>query len=119
MWHLQMGKSLVHYFTATEGDRQAYLKEIRPLAKKYQEYLLFTTVDSNEYPDMRASLGLRAGSSKALSVQNPSNGDVFPYAGKADISLPVVENFLTEIIQGNVKPWSRSGGRAAGGHDEL
>ncbi len=104
-----MGKSLVHYFVTTESERQAYLREMRPLAKKYQEYLAFTTIDANEYPDMLVSLGLRPGSANALSVQNPSNGDVFPYAGGGSITLPVVERFLTEIIQGKVKPWGGPG----------
>jgi len=124
---MQTGRSLVHYFVATEAQRQAYLREMRPLAKKYREYLAFTTIDAAEYGDMQASLGLRPGTAGGLSVQNPSNGDVFPYSGAYAISLPVVEQFLVDIIQGKIKPWvgpgldSGNGGAAAKGkgHDEL
>ena len=113
-----MGKSLVHYFVRDDDQRQKYLKEMRPLAKKYQEYLAFTTIEAAEYPEMMSSLGLKKGSSRPLSVQNPSNGDVFPYSGSHEITLPVVEKFLGDIIQGKVKPWSGSSGSTAG-HDEL
>jgi protein disulfide-isomerase A1 len=122
----------VHYFVASEAQRQAYLREMRPLAKKYREYLSFTTIDVAEYADMQASLGLRPSSSGGgLAVQNPSNGDVFPYQGAEAISLPVVEQFLVDIIQGQVKPWKGPGldsGAGAGndgasaadkGRDEL
>ncbi len=106
----QMGKSLVHYFVDNDPQRQAYLKEMRPLAKKYQEYLAFTVIDAREYPDMLLSLGLTKGSAGVLSVQNPSNGDVFPYRGPHAIVLPVVENFLAEIIQGKGPALERAGG---------
>jgi len=101
---------------------------MRPLARKYREYLSFTTIDAAEYEDMRAALGLRRGDSGGLSVQNPKNGEVFPYSGADAISLPVVEQFLVDIIQGKIKAWvgpgldSGTGGSAAAqgkGHDEL
>lgn len=38
-----MGKSIVHYITASDEDRESYTSEIRPLAKRYKEYLLFVT----------------------------------------------------------------------------
>lgn len=112
-----------------DRDRDAYVQEMRPLAKKYNEYLVFTTVDANEYPEMERSVGLTAGAAKALSVQKPNNGDVFPYQGKAEISMAVVEQFLLDIIGGRVTPWraqptpqqDRDQGTATRGnrHDEL
>ncbi len=113
----QTGKSMVHYFHHSADERDEYQDAIRPLAKKYQEYLLFDTVDINEYPDMVTMMGLAAGSRKALSVQNPSNGDVFPYRGGAAISAEVVEAFLIDIINGKIKPWTSKD--EVGGHDEL
>ena len=122
----------MHYFVANEAQRQAYLREMRPLAKKYREYLSFTTIDVAEYADMQASLGLRPSSSGGgLAVQNPSNGDMFPYHGADAISLPIVEQFLLDIIQGKIKPWkgpgldsgAGTGNEGAGtpgkSHDEL
>jgi len=90
-----------------------------PLAKKYSEYLQFTTTDVNEYPEAAEMLGLRRGTKTGLSVQNPSNGDVFPYTGREQISAEVVEGFLVDIIQGRVKPWSRGRQGGGGGHEEL
>lgn len=77
-----------------------------PLAKKYGEYLHFTTTDINEYPDAVEMMGLKRGS-RGLSVQTPSTGDVYPYTGKQKLSANVVEMFLSDIIQGKVKPWQR------------
>jgi protein disulfide-isomerase A1 len=87
---------------------------MRPLAKKYEEYLHFVTTDINEYPDAAEMMGVKGGS-RGLSVQNPNNGEVYPYARRDMIGAKTVEAFLGDIIQGRVKPW-RPG---AAGHDEL
>ncbi|KAK3348889.1 hypothetical protein B0T25DRAFT_609157 [Lasiosphaeria hispida] len=108
------GKSLVHYFIHTSSQRETYVTEMLPLAKKYHEYLHFTTTDANEYPDAVEMMGLRRGAT-GLSVQNPSNGDVFPYTGRQKITAGVVETFLVDIIQGRVKPWGQDNVE----HEEL
>ncbi|KAK0624259.1 hypothetical protein B0T14DRAFT_517752 [Immersiella caudata] len=102
----QSGKSLVHYFVRNDKERTEYVQEILPLAKKYGEYLHFTTTDINEYPDAVEMMGLKRGL-RGLSVQTPSTGDVYPYTGKEELTAHVVEMFLSDIIQGKVKPWQR------------
>lgn len=98
---------------------------MRPLAKKYQEYLHFTTTDANEYPVAPEMMGLKWGSSRGLSVQNPNNGDIYPYTRSQPLSARVVELFLSDIIQGKVKPLSNGGDINAGNdqgrreHEEL
>ncbi|EPE07997.1 gcd10p family protein [Ophiostoma piceae UAMH 11346] len=110
------GRSLVHYIYHGDDERRTYTDMVRPLANKYREYLSFTTVDADEYgDDMMVSLGLAGGAGSALAVQNPANGDVFPYTGNGAISVSTIEGFLIDIIQGTVKPWSPSGPL----HDEL
>jgi protein disulfide-isomerase A1 len=89
---------------------------MRPLAKKYAEYLHFVTTDADEYAEAAAMMGLNLRGSGGLSVQNPNNGDVFPYARREKLSAGVVEVFLGDIIQGKVKPWRPS---QSTGHDEL
>ncbi len=113
----QSGKSLVRYFVRKPREREFFVNEMRPLAKKYHEYLHFTTTDANGYPHAAEMVGLKPGTT-GLSVQNPSNGDIFPYRGKEKITATVVENFLVDIIQGRVQPW-RPGVGGDGGHDEL
>ncbi|KAK4032434.1 hypothetical protein C8A01DRAFT_50768 [Parachaetomium inaequale] len=110
----QTRQSIVHYFVRSDAEREAYVAEMRPLAKKYAEYLHFVTTDADEYADAAEMMGIKRGSSGGLSVQNPNNGDVFPYMRREKISAGVVEVFLGDIIQGKVKPW-----RPGGGHDEL
>jgi protein disulfide-isomerase A1 len=95
------------------------MKDMRPLAQRYKEYLAFTTIDANEYGDMQPALGLRQGASKVLSVQQPSNGNVFPYTGKQAISAQVVEQFLGNIIEGNIRPWVPGQNDEAVKHEEL
>lgn len=111
-----------------DKERDDYVKEMRALAKKYQEYLHFTTTDVNEYPHAVEMMGLKRGSSRGLSVQNPNNGDVYPYTRSQPLSAAVVEIFLSDIIQGKVKPFARvgedegegeEGGRSSRKHEEL
>ena len=89
---------------------------MRPLAKKYAEYLHFLVTDAHEYPSAASMLGLRPGVS-GLSAQNPNTGDVYPYRGKEKPTAEMVEHFLGDIIQGRVEPWRP--GEDSTGHDEL
>lgn len=126
--YLGMGKSLVHYLYSSAHERREYVKAIRPLAQTYGEYLAFTTVDVREYGEaMVEALGLTVSAAQnkgpLLAVQNPNNGDVFPFPptrGSDDgpPAAAIVEKFLLDIIQGVIPPWKPDvGGETA--HDEL
>lgn len=114
------GKSLVHFLYRTADERRAYAQRVQGLAQTYGEYLVFTTVDVREFGEaMVASLGLadraRDAARPLLAVQNPSNGQVFPFTGRdKTLTAPVVERFLGDIIRGAVRPW-----QAGSAHDEL
>lgn len=99
-----MGKSMVHYLTSSEEDRESYTSAMRTLAKKYREFLIFVTTDVTEYPDMLPMTGHKPGSDSVLSVVNPNSGSVYPYRGNT-ITPEIVESFLQEISSGQVKPW--------------
>lgn len=121
--YLGAGKSMVYYFLTTDEERDAYRTTIRPLAKKYAEYLSFVMVDANEYPEMMPMVGLQGGETPSLAVQNPRNGQVFPFEGQSEITAEVVEQFVLDIAAGAVKPWEGPGSRPAeqetAAHDEL
>ncbi|KAL1903000.1 hypothetical protein Sste5346_000912 [Sporothrix stenoceras] len=125
--HMGTGKSLVHYLYSSASERRTYIKEVQKLAQTYGEYLQFTTVNLREYgDDMLKALGLQKSAAQKkgplLAVQNPSNGDVFPFPaaginnGDGPPAAAVVEKFLLDIIQGAVPPWMPGAGD---GHDEL
>ena len=117
-----MGKSLVHYFYGHSHQREQYVKSILPLARNYKEYLLFTTVNANEYPQMAASVGIKPGSTNTLSVQSPHSGDVFPYPDGTVIGLEAIDSFLKDIISGKIARWDGTRETMGGGkveHDEL
>jgi protein disulfide-isomerase A1 len=89
------------------------------MAKKYQEYLNFVTIDAVEYAHMAPALGLEAGVFPALAVQNPMYGQVFPYDQRHVITADAVESFIIDIVQGRAQPsanWARREGTV---HDEL
>lgn len=94
---------------------------MRSVAKMYKEYLVFVTVDTNEYGDLAAPLGLASGKFPALSVQNPMFGQVFPYPRTKKITPEAVGGFLMDIVQGKVSPWDGMMPAEEGGnpHDEL
>jgi protein disulfide-isomerase A1 len=89
---------------------------LKPLAKKYKEYLNFVTVDAVEYGHMIPVLGLQAGSTPALAVFNPMHGQAFSYDQEWQIRPEAVERFVLDIVQGKVPPY---GSVAAGPHTEL
>ncbi|KAF4828500.1 Protein disulfide-isomerase [Colletotrichum tropicale] len=122
MEHLSAGKSLVYFFASDDNRREEYSSDIRQLARNFQEYLNFVTVDSSEYPDMLVGLGLPRDVSEALALQNPQTGQIFPYIGKIDAKS--VEGFIVDISEGNIQP--RDGQLPVAeqdgvqiGHDEL
>jgi protein disulfide-isomerase A1 len=114
--YLKAGKSLVYYFARTEDERNEYKALLKPLAKKYKEYLSFVTVDAVEYEHMIPALGLQDGSLPALAVFNPMYGQAFPYDQGRKIKPEAVESFVLDIVQGKVQPY---GSVAAGPHTEL
>jgi protein disulfide-isomerase A1 len=114
------GKSIVHCFISSGAERDRLVKELRPLAKQYQEYIHITTTDVNEYSEMPGVVGLKEGSKKGLALENPNTGEFFPYRGRKKIDAGVVEAFLVDVTEGRIAPKSPQPG--AGGHaarDEL
>ncbi|KAJ0125279.1 protein disulfide-isomerase [Diaporthe amygdali] len=119
--YMRLGKSIVHYFVSADEDRDAYVADIKPLAKKFKEYLIFATTDVNQYLEMPAVMGHKAASAKVLAVSSPSNGGVYPYRGGKDLTSEVVEAFLNDISEGKVKPWDGMNAHDDGQikHEEL
>ncbi|KAH6680019.1 hypothetical protein F5X68DRAFT_263695 [Plectosphaerella plurivora] len=105
--YMQSGKSLVYYFSPSEDNRAAWVDKIRPMARKYVEFLTFVTVDSEAYPEMVTGLGVPGGAAgEGVSVSNPSVGQVFPFAGTGDaLTVDAVDEFIVAISQGQVDPW--------------
>ncbi|KAL2293358.1 hypothetical protein FJTKL_05284 [Diaporthe vaccinii] len=119
--YMRVGKSIVHYFVATNEDRDAYVADIKPLAKKFKDYLIFATTDVTQYPEMPAVMGHQAASAKVLAVSSPSTGGVYPYRGSKNLTSAVVEAFLNDISAGKVKPWDGLAAPEDGAitHEEL
>ncbi len=110
----------MYYLTESSEERDSYVDSMRPVAKKYREFLNFVTVDANEYGDLTQPLGLPELTFPALAVQNPVYGQVFPYPPGAEITPEAVDGFVIAISQGQVQPWN--GIRTADAnaiHDEL
>lgn len=95
----------MYYLAETVEERDAYVESMRPVAKKYKEFLNFVIVDANEYADLTLPLGLLPGTFPALAVQNPTYGQVFPYPSGAHITPETVDGFVINISQGMVQPW--------------
>ncbi|KAG8160450.1 hypothetical protein KVR01_009986 [Diaporthe batatas] len=119
--YMRVGKSIVHYFVSTDEDRDAYVADIKPLAKKLKDYLIFATTDVSQYPEMPAAMGHQVASTKVLAVSSPSTGGVYPYRGNKNLTSVVVEAFLNDISAGKVKPWDGMTTAEDGGikHEEL
>jgi protein disulfide-isomerase A1 len=92
---------------------------LKPLAKKFKEYLNFVTVDAVEYGHMLHALGLQDTGSPALAVLNPMYGQAFSLDQKKKITPDVVESFVMDIVQGKVQPLGAGGGGENTKHTEL
>ena len=96
---------MVYYFGDTSQDLAEYIEAMRPLAKQYQPYLAFVTVNSTK---QARKMGLQSG--KGLVIENPHAGHIYPYKGDAR-SIAGVEAFIADISAGMVSPWEMRGGR--------
>ncbi|KAK9773445.1 putative Thioredoxin-like domain-containing protein [Seiridium cardinale] len=103
--YFHSGKSLVYYLANTRKERDEYVDVVRPLAKKYREFISFVTVDAIEYGAMTSVLGLRGDSFPALAIENPGRGQIFPFTNQ-DIVPDAIEQFILDIAGGKVQPWS-------------
>ncbi|PMD25441.1 thioredoxin-like protein [Hyaloscypha hepaticicola] len=116
--YMKAGKSLVYYFAHKPQDLDNYREALKPLAKKFKEYLNFVTVDAVEYRHMLPALGLKDSGFPALAVFNPMYGQAFPHDQK-EITPKVVESFVMDIVQGKVPPLGAGGGGENTKHTEL
>lgn len=110
----------MHYFATTDAEKEAYRQEVRPLAKKYIEFLHFAITDATEYPGMLAAAGLGPNQKTGLALENPNTGDLFPFVGGHKITAAAIEAFLGDVTSGRLQPGNR--GQAHGreqAHDEL
>lgn len=78
---------------------------MRPVAKKYKEFIAFVTVDANEYSSMMPVLGLPTDTFPALAIENPSRGQIFPFVER-EISPQAIDQFILDIAGGKVEPWT-------------
>ncbi|KAK0723297.1 thioredoxin-like domain-containing protein [Lasiosphaeria miniovina] len=119
--YTKTGKSILHYFATTEAEKESYRVEMRPLAKKYSEFLHFAITDADDYSDILPAVGLKAGAKTGLALENRNTGDMFPYKRAKKITAKNVEDFLNDIIDGNIKPWNQEAGSGQEGrsHEEL
>ncbi|KAK3373656.1 hypothetical protein B0T24DRAFT_271233 [Lasiosphaeria ovina] len=113
------GKGIVvHFFAAADADKDAYRTEVRALAKKYADELLFTIIDAAQSPAMPALAGLPDGVLPGVSVENLATGQLFPYPRGRELSAAALETFLGDVVGGAVEPWDGSRyGEVL--HDEL
>ncbi|GJC86498.1 protein disulfide-isomerase [Colletotrichum liriopes] len=102
--HLSTGKSLAYFFSKNEENLDAWTSAIKPLARKYHQYITFVTVDLGEYPEMPALFGLSADASEGFAVQNPAVGLAFPFKGE-EITVEAVDQLIIDISEGNADAW--------------
>jgi len=100
-------------------QRFTYCESLKPLAKKYKEYLNFVTVDAVEYGHMLETLGLKDDGAPALAVFNPMYGQTFPYEQRKKITNERVDSFVMDIVQGRVQPMGSGGVNGETSHTEL
>lgn len=108
----------MYFFSTAEENLDSWTSAVKPLARKYHQYITFVTVDLGEYPDMPALLGLPEDMSQGVAVQNPVLGLSFPFKGD-QISVDAVEQLIIDISEGRAEAWEMveraTGEEAAGG----
>ncbi|KAK0736070.1 hypothetical protein B0T21DRAFT_366245 [Apiosordaria backusii] len=115
--YISAGKSILYYFATTDGEKEVYRTQVRPLAKKHAEHLYFATMDVDKYSDMLATVGLKT----RLVLENSTAGALYPFIGSDEITADVIEGFLDDIASGKLQPLNRNKREQQhqAGHDEL
>lgn len=114
--NMQIPRSPVYYFSDDEDDRDEYTRMVRPIAKAFQEFLVFATVDTSEYPHMPASFGFN--DSRGLCLQTRHNGVVFHYPNSV-LAADAIQSFIVAVSEGKLQPWTGKRGAGNNPHDEL
>jgi protein disulfide-isomerase A1 len=112
---VQTWKSILHYFATSSDEKEAYSREMGPLAKKYAESVHFTITDPNEYSKLGAH-----GKSR-LALEDTDTGDIFPFPEGHAITSEAVEGFVEGFMSRSLRPQNpgEEGGEDKRGHDEL
>ncbi|KAK0388842.1 hypothetical protein NLU13_5085 [Sarocladium strictum] len=111
----KIAKSAVYYFSDDEADREAYVDMARPVAKAFREYLVFATVDTNDYPQMPGMFGIQK---RGLCLQVLQNGQVYHFTGE-DMTAESLQNFIQAVSGGKAQAWDGKSGGTNNAHDEL
>jgi protein disulfide-isomerase A1 len=124
---MQRDKLTVYIFLRDPEDIKAR-RELAPIAKKYERFITFATVDTGRYGEMPQNFGIEMKGQQAMVVHAPMNDNVFFYKQSKKIEEKVVEKMLETILQGKASVGQVFGAEAEdveGGyegtrsHDEL
>jgi protein disulfide-isomerase A1 len=105
---MQRDKLILYIFTPSPDSSLTadLIRELTPLAKKYESVTVWALVDDGRYGEMAGNFGVDLediSGGVALVVHAPMNDNVFSYAQGAKIGTEEVESMLTTILQGGAK----------------
>jgi protein disulfide-isomerase A1 len=124
---MQQNKLTAYIFLRDPEDIRAR-RELAPIAKKYEKYVTFATVDTGRYEKMPQNFGIEMKGEQALVVHAPMNDNVFFYKQSKKIEVEVVEKMVETILHGKASAGQVFGEEAgdleeeyegARRHDEL
>jgi protein disulfide-isomerase A1 len=79
-----------------------------PLAKKYEDKIIFGTVDLHVFDSIIDNLHLEPNMWPAFAIKDTAKGQRFPLGQGQQLSEGVISSLVNDFIAGNLKPSLKS-----------
>ena len=102
--YMRAGKPIAYIFAETERERDHLRLSLRPVAKRYSEYVNFVTVDATEHAQMAIALDLKPGLFPAVVLHAIHVDQTFPFDQRRKITPEAIDEHVLAVAQGRGTP---------------
>jgi protein disulfide-isomerase A1 len=106
--YMAAGIPLAYIFAETPEEREAFAKELKPLALKHKGEINFATIDAKSFGQHAGNLNLKVGTWPAFAIQRTDKNEKFPYDQDNKITEKDIGTFVEDFLAGKVDPSIKS-----------
>ncbi|KAA8613428.1 Thioredoxin domain-containing protein [Pyrenophora tritici-repentis] len=106
--YMDAGLPLAYIFAETQEERDAFAKELKPLALKHKGKINFATIDAKSFGQHAGNLNLKVGTWPAFAIQTTTKNQKFPYDQEAKITEKEIGKFVDQYLAGKLEPSIKS-----------
>jgi len=106
--YIASGLPLAYIFAETQEERDAFVKELKPLAQKHKGVINFATIDAKAFGQHAGNLNLEVGKFPAFAIQRTDKNQKFPFSQDKEITEKDIGAFVEEFVSGKLEPSIKS-----------